>query len=294
MSIYGVVHLISTNIKKTSFGMRIHDILVAIGLRDIIHIYKNWRSSKDNRFDAETKKFFDDNILKINKIESWLEDEESKYVYRQMIKFRYTNNYKDLPKYNYSNQYFVEGIFSYSEGECFVDCGAYDGDTVCAFKNEMKKHMISQYDFVCFEPDDENYEQLKKKHGEGTLIKAGCWNSSSRYLCFENGAETVGRIIENPNGDNYIKIPVVSIDNCPECKNATFIKMDVEGAEYQALLGAKRTIQLNRPKLAICIYHSNEDMIRIAELIHEFVPEYRLMVRQHCNSCSETVLYARI
>lgn len=294
MSIYNVVHLISTNIQKTSYGMKVHDILVDIGLRDKIHIYKNWRASKNNELDIETKKYFDDNILRISKVESWLEDEESKFVYRQMIKFRYTNNYNDLPKYNYSNQYFVDGIFLYSEGECFIDCGAYIGDTVNAFKNEMKKHMITQYDFVCFEPDDENYEQLKKKHGDGKLIKAGCWAFSSLSLCFENGMETAGKIIENPTGDNYIKIPVVSIDDCPECKKATFIKMDIEGAEYQALLGAKATIQTNKPKLAICIYHSNEDMIRIAELIHEFVPEYRLMVRQHCNSCSETVLYARI
>lgn len=59
-----------------------------------------------------------------------------------------------------------------------------------------------------------------------------------------------------------------------------------------ALKGARMTIQTNYPKLAICIYHSDEDMLRIIEYIHELVPEYRLYVRHHSKSNVETVLYA--
>jgi FkbM family methyltransferase len=88
------------------------------------------------------------------------------------------------------------------------------------------------------------------------------------------------------------KIALTSIDNTLECKDATFIKMDIEGAEWDALHGAKDTIVRNRPKLAICIYHSDEDMIRIPEYIHEIVPDYRLFVRHHTRRDHETVLYA--
>lgn len=87
-------------------------------------------------------------------------------------------------------------------------------------------------------------------------------------------------------------ISVVSIDGCDECSEATFIKMDLEGAEQKALKGAEETIKRNKPKLAICIYHSDEDMIEIIDYLHNLVPEYKLYVRHHSTAAIETVVYA--
>jgi hypothetical protein len=79
-------------------------------------------------------------------------------------------------------------------------------------------------------------------------------------------------------------------------EKVTFIKADIEGAEMEMLKGAKETILKNKPKLAICIYHSDEDMLQIAEWIHNIVPEYKLYVRMHGKYPAgyETVLYAHI
>jgi len=90
-----------------------------------------------------------------------------------------------------------------------------------------------------------------------------------------------------------MSIEVKSIDNL-NLENVTFIKMDIEGAELNALKGAEKTLLRDKPKLAICIYHSNEDMICIAEYIHNLVPEYKLYVKQHFlfPSAASTVLYA--
>ncbi len=96
------------------------------------------------------------------------------------------------------------------------------------------------------------------------------------------------------NTDKYDVIEVTAIDNCDVCREATFIKMDIEGAEWEALHGAEKTIVRNHPTLAICIYHSNEDMVRIIPYIHHLCPKYRLYVRQHSYGTSETVLYAVI
>ena len=83
------------------------------------------------------------------------------------------------------------------------------------------------------------------------------------------------------------------IDEAVDTNNrVTFIKMDIEGSELEALKGAQQTIQRDRPKLAICIYHKPEDMTDIPLYIKSLVPEYRLYVRHHSNRCSETVLYA--
>ena len=72
----------------------------------------------------------------------------------------------------------------------------------------------------------------------------------------------------------------------------TMIKMDIEGSELEALKGAKKTIQRDKPKLAICIYHKPEDMADIPLYIKELVPEYKLYIRHHSNFATETVLYA--
>lgn len=69
------------------------------------------------------------------------------------------------------------------------------------------------------------------------------------------------------------------------------IKMDVEGAELESLKGAKNTILKYKPQLAICIYHSDEDMLSIAEYIHNLVPEYKMYVRHHTCNTGDTVLY---
>ncbi len=70
--------------------------------------------------------------------------------------------------------------------------------------------------------------------------------------------------------------------------------MDIEGAESDALEWARGVIQRRHPKLTICIYHSNEDILRIIEQVHEMAPEYKLYVRHHSIGVNEKVLYALI
>lgn len=72
----------------------------------------------------------------------------------------------------------------------------------------------------------------------------------------------------------------------------TYIKMDVEGAELKSLMGAKNVIRNYHPRLAISIYHSDEDMIGIIEYVKENYPFYKLYVRHYTYFYADTVLYA--
>lgn len=75
-------------------------------------------------------------------------------------------------------------------------------------------------------------------------------------------------------------------------EGASYIKMDIEGAELKALEEARNTIVNYKPKLAICVYHKPEDIIEIPLYIHKIVPEYRFYLRHHSKTAEETVLYA--
>lgn len=213
-----------------------------------------------------------------------------------MIAFRGHSIYKELPYNSMKKQYFRNHFWKYKEDEVYIDCGAYDGDSVLDFKRHMKRTGGGYSKIVAFEPDETNYHNLVRNHSDVKAVKAGVWNRDELLLLKKDGSGSNFLEAEKSCcvgvGGEVVEVPVKCIDNVEDCKDATFIKMDVEGSEYNALLGAKNTICANRPKLAICIYHSDEDMLRLIELIHEMVPEYYLYVRQHSNSCGETVLYA--
>ena len=76
-------------------------------------------------------------------------------------------------------------------------------------------------------------------------------------------------------------VPVRSVDSLMKDKLCTFIKMDVEGAEREALLGARWTLQTQKPKLAFSGYHRNEDLFALPLLLKEIEPSYRIYFRHH-------------
>lgn len=212
-----------------------------------------------------------------------------------MITFRCTFNPKDLPYNKMRTQYFINDFFKYNKDEVFIDCGAFNGDSIERFLKISKRNKIVVHSIVAFEPDAENFRALKKTYGSNkriTLYNAGVWNKEAVLKFNSDGSSSA---IDESNVEyGLTSIAVKRIDDCKECANATFIKMDVEGSELNALRGALKTILKNKPKLAICIYHSNEDMLSIPIWIHDNIPEYKIYIRQHSNTDTETVLYATI
>lgn len=189
------------------------------------------------------------------------------------------------------NAYFGEEFLTYSDSEIFIDAGCNDLSTtirLAGICSGLKK-------VYAFEPDFENYKRcqqnLEKKQGilpETVLLQKGVW-SCKAALNFCARANAASHLDEN--GSNSVE--VISIDEAVKSDDCvTFIKMDVEGAELEALKGASTVIQKNKPKCAICIYHKIEDMITIPLYLKALVPEYKLYVRHYSNSAGETVLFA--
>ena len=266
--------------EKNYLTKKIMDFTIGIGLGDFV--YRTF--SKE--YLKERQKYFEENKNRIKNNILILEDEESKEIYKKMIDYRCYRKRKDFPKYNTKNVYFPDDIIKLSTEEVFIDCGAYDGDTIKDIhaKTEGKYKKI-----IAFEPDEGNFAKIQSNIEQKENIevyKFGVWKEE-KTLKFNTG-KGLGSKIET---DGEIQIKVINLDAVEACKDATYIKMDIEGSELDALKGAEKIIKTNKPKLAICIYHSDNDMIDIIEYIYSIVPEYKMYIRQHSLIESDTVMY---
>ena len=277
------------HIRGTVLGDGIINILKALGVNDCFTkiLYANDRKNPTKGM-LYAEKYFSEHQKELDEISTLFSDDLSREVYFSAINYRKTHHPKDVPFFSKKDQYFVKDIVPLSESEVFIDCGAFDGDTMKDFIKATKGKYQS---IICFEPVEEFHKRLEKR-GAGkkvTAIRAGVYKESTT-LQF-NAEAGKGSSISS-NAAHTISIPVRAIDDVPECSTATFIKMDVEGSELDALKGAKQTILNNKPKLAICLYHRPKDFVEIPKWIHNLVPEYKLYVRHHSFSINETVLYA--
>ena len=119
------------------------------------------------------------------------------------------------------------------------------------------------------------------------IIPKGCWNHEIK-LHFS--MQRNGNSVMDSTGEEIVE--VTTIDKVLKRKKATFIKMDIEGAELNELYGAKDAIQEYKPKMAICIYHKLEDIWEIPSIILQYYSGYKLYIRHYSLTASETVLNA--
>lgn len=174
------------------------------------------------------------------------------------------------------------------EKEIFVDGGGFDGATTKEFAKWCGEK--ENYSYI-FEPSEKNiakcHSNLDAEGIKYEIIDRGLWGTEA-CLHFHDAGDIASKI--DPDGECEVK--VTSIDKALAGKEVTFVKIDIEGAEKEALMGAKETIRKYKPMLAISIYHKPEDMWELPQLIMEYCPEYRFYLRHYSLGFSETVLYA--
>ena len=243
----------------------------------------------------KSKAFYAENSERAEKMLAMLADDKSREIWRGVVQHRIDGTPLKPEWYCEGDQYFVKDIVEINDNEVFIDGGGYTGDTTQQFMDTVKRAGRAVKRIVIFEPNEENFGLIKRffgKRKDVTIIQEGLSDEEKVISFYGEGPFFSAHSDNSEDKSNVVSISVINIDAVPECQDATWIKMDIEGSELEALHGAKQVIQRNLPKLTICIYHSDEDMIRIAEYVHEIVPEYKLYIRCHKSDGSETVLYA--
>lgn len=220
-----------------------------------------------------------------------LEDETSYKIYKGFIASHATKRYDTFSTPTQNIKYF-DSDFGENKGyQRYIDCGAFSGDTL----KDLNKLKGKVEKAALFESDLSTFKELLKTIGsesriyaeEMSLYPCGVWSDTVK-LRANNGMGLNSHISDD--GDDIIQC--VALDQVLKGFSPTFIKMDVEGAEYQALTGAKNIIAESRPTMVISLYHDLRDIWELPLFINSWDLRYKFYIRAYGNGGNATMLYA--
>lgn len=232
----------------------------------------------------ELKKSYKDEIVIINTTDYFEE------VHDELIQAGFKEKNIFLQEYcgciEYEEKQYFEEFMKRDKEDIFVDAGCFDGKTTQTFIKWQPN-----YDkIIAFEPDQLNFHVCEKNLNNSRSVKvinAGLSDVTGR--CFFSGEGSSASHIDKTGSDS---IEVVRLDDVIGNDKVSFIKMDIEGAELDALKGAASCIKRDLPNLAICAYHKKYDLVDLPKYICELSDHYKFYLRIYSDHWHEWVLYA--
>ena len=172
-----------------------------------------------------------------------------------------------------------------AEQEHYVDLGAYNGDTI----RELLAHTDGMFaSITALEPDRKTFKKLKKYAEQNVpsarLFQAGSWSEPGELLFASKGGRnsTLMPVRHEVSHDQHTAVVAVeSVDHVMEGRDCTLIKIDVEGAERETLLGAQETIRRCRPAIELAAYHRSEDLFDLPLLLKQIAPDAQIAMLHH-------------
>ena len=223
-------------------------------------------------------------------------DDASRAEYVAQIRWRLHLDFDGFPPPVEHETYLAPDLFSLSNEEVFVDCGAYVGDTIASVIRATSGRVAR---ITAFEPDTLSFQRcqdyvasLPENVRRRIAVFPLAIGATKGVVSFSQDGSPASSVLTRMDEGDRSGIPSVPLDEALEGQAPTFIKMDIEGAEPDAIAGARNTITANSPILTVCSYHLQDHLWRIPLLIHEIQPDYRLYLRPHLLEGWDTVCYA--
>jgi FkbM family methyltransferase len=218
-------------------------------------------------------------------------DNESQEEFIGQMRFRLLLDFDRMGYPKGPDAYFREDLFESRQDEVFVDCGAFDGDTIADF---LRIRGSRFKEIVAFEPDGVNIAKLRTrlsalddKLKERISIFPNALGAERGVAHFSSTGSDQSRI-----GQGTEPIEIVTLDDTLADKCPTFLKFDIEGAEPQALLGARQIIRRFRPVLAVSVYHEQSHLWQIPLLLAKTCSDYTFYLRPHGAEGWDLLCYA--
>ena len=223
---------------------------------------------------------------------SLFHDEESRKEFVAQIRWRLQGDYAGLTDPGKYTQYFYDELFALNEKEVFVDCGAFDGDTI---RNFLKKQQSGFSHYFALEPDPINFEKLRQYVAnlpatirDKVTVQQCAVSDTHKQITFSSEGSLQSSISETGN----IFVECISIDEGIGDQNITYIKMDTEGAEPDIIKGAAKTIRKYSPIIAISVYHVFDHLWTLPLQVKELSDNYQFYLRPHCKASWDLICYA--
>jgi FkbM family methyltransferase len=220
-----------------------------------------------------------------------LEDDASRREFVAGVRWRTWGDFDSLGEPVATEIYFPEDLFTLSATEVFVDCGAFDGDTIRRFFSHVKPFEGA---IKAFEPDPSNCARLRAyvaglppSIGARITVFPYAVGKTREIVRFDaTGTESAAV------GAGSLEIESVPLDEVLADSRPTYIKMDTEGSEVDALEGARQVIGAHRPRLALCVYHRQNHLWEIPLSILRSYGGYRMFLRPQLLEGWDLVCYA--
>jgi len=216
-----------------------------------------------------------------------LSDQQSIDIYFNLINFRLTGNIRFLEGFSdlQESQYF-EPFLNFNQGDTFVDIGGFDGNTAIAY-SAINKNFSFIY---LFEPEHNNMTIARNACSflENVVYLPYGVSDKNQFLGIKIGGST-SKVVPRGQGDYDVELR--KLDDVLGSQRVNFIKMDIEGAEISALIGAEQIIKNQKPQLAISVYHHGADIRRVYQLVKTFNPDYKCYLRHYTEGIVETVMF---
>ena len=224
-----------------------------------------------------TESFYNENIEKFTLARSLLADDESKRIFDEVVEYKLTAKISHLKNAISDKSEILNNILHPDSYRICADLGAYNGDTA----KEMLSDFFYVEKIVCLEPDPRNFRKLSAFADEACKLEvyeAGAWSSDTVLKMDQSGNRNAN--VFNQVSSKLKDVNMRSLDSVLDGRKVDYIKFDVEGAEREALLGAKQSIVKYKPDMLISMYHRSEDMFDLPILVNSICPEYKLYLRR--------------
>lgn len=286
------VHNTKTDVHEILENLNLLGFFNIISPVQLVHVFRQNQIRFENYwlsvdFDLSEHEYY------IKKLSEGLEDEISRQLLTEIIEYRINGQLKKSPKpLPEEQQYFPEDITEFINNDLrILDCGGFPGELPSWAHNSGNR--IDE--IIMLEPDRNNHKALNKfllgENINNAVVLPFAVYSRTTQISFQEEMGTSSKI-ENGIEGSQSTVTAVALDDLFLSFSPNLIKMDIEGAELDSLIGCRKILQKYKPNLAISIYHKPDDLYKIFEYLHNLNLDYRFSIRTYGHQTFDTILYA--
>ncbi len=241
--------------------------------------------------DVFTFEYFERHKAELAEVYTLWEDDASRALFSDMIAYRLTGRMEYLARTE-AVEASLSSLIKTDEIRTVLDGGAFKGDTAELFCR-IFPHIETVF---AVEADARTFQKLSAyadtTHGTVRPVEAALWHQADTLPYTSSASRGAGTSGQNRRG-RTIPVAADTVDSIVQKRPLDLLKLDVEGAEAAALLGAEATLRRDRPALLVSLYHRTEDLFALPLGIARLYSGYRFYLRRPpCIPAWDLMLYA--